>query len=84
MKSIEDLPEFVYLVTVDSAWPVSVMVAYGDESDGPHLNDLMESRQRSGTSTLQIRAWRARLTDIKPVDVQPERVIPASIVDIES
>jgi hypothetical protein len=65
MKTPQNLPEFVYLVTAKQ------------------LESIIESRRSSGgrtVSSLQVRAWRARLTDIHAIELRPAQMIPPVIV----
>lgn len=68
-----DLPEFVYLVSVDTEWPVSVVVDYGDSLTAGRVEDVVVSRRKSDNVSWpgQVHVWKARLTDIREVDLLP-------------
>lgn len=79
-----DLPEFVYLVTVDSEWPVSAIA-----SDHPSIAEQVErevSRRRANRNVLrpeQVHVWKARLVDVREVDLMPTTTVQASIRERE-
>lgn len=66
------LPEFVYLVTVDTEWPISVVVDYGNAV----ADDVARVVDQRGASANvyqvgQVHVWKARLSDIREVDLMP-------------
>jgi hypothetical protein len=69
---VTDLPEFVYLVTVDTEWPVSAIA-----SDHPSIAEQVENevaRRRMSRNVLeprQVHVWKARLADVREVDLMP-------------
>lgn len=82
-----DIPEYVYLVTVDSEWPVSALA-----DDHPLIADRVElevSRRRalgnvSGCVSLsRVRVYRARLVDVVEMDLEPTRTVGASLRERE-
>lgn len=79
-----ELPEFVYLVTVDTEWPVSVI-----PDDHPSTAERVERvvQQRSESANVyhpgQIHVWQARLTDVREVDLLPSTTVRASLRERE-
>lgn len=71
-----DLPEFVYLVTVDSEWPVSA-IADDHPSVAGAVEDVVERRRKSPNVMRreQIHVWKARLTDVREVDLMPAATV---------
>ena len=67
-----DLPEFVYLVTVDSEWPVS---AIADDHPGTAERVAREVERRSQSGNVWrpglVHVWKARLADACEVDLLP-------------
>lgn len=67
-----ELPEFVYLVTVDTEWPVSAIA-----SDHPSIAEQVErevARRRASANVSrpgQVHVWKARLADVREVDLIP-------------
>lgn len=74
-----ELPEFVYLVTVDIEWPVSAI------ADGPYVAETVERevwlRGESGNvyDSRQVHVWKARLTDVVEVDLLPSATTRPSL-----
>lgn len=75
-----DLPEFVYLVTVDTEWPVTVVVAY-ENDDAERVAQAV--RQRVNHKGGRAHVWKARLADVREVDLIPSTVVKASIRERE-
>lgn len=71
-----DLPEFVYLVTVDGTWPVSA-VADCHPSTPRVVADLVEKRieGKDPDARRRVHVWKARLTDVREVDLVPAQTI---------
>jgi len=75
------MPEYVYLVTVDNEWPVS---AIADDS-GPAIAERVaaevDRRAKSGNVWRgnQVKVWRARLTDVRKVDLLPSAIVRPSL-----
>lgn len=67
-----ELPEFVYLVTVDTEWPISVVVDYGHDA-ADHVARVVDQRGASANvwRSGQVHVWKARLTDMREVDLMP-------------
>jgi hypothetical protein len=75
-----DLPEFVYLVTVSNEWPVSA-IADCHPSTADVVEREVERRSKGGNVFRpdQVHVWKARLTDVREVDLMPATEIRASI-----
>ena len=75
------LPEHVYLITVDTEWPVSVLVDYDRDSTArsveAEVNRRRESRNISHPG--QVHVWKARLADLREVDLMPTTTVHASL-----
>ncbi len=75
-----EIPEFVYLVTVDNEWPVSALAA-----DHPAIAErvAMEVDRRARSANVyhgnQVKVWRARLTDVRRVDLMPSATVRPSL-----
>lgn len=78
-----ELPEFVYLVTVDIEWPVSVVVDYRDTLTAERVEHEVARRRESGNVYRpdQVHVWKARLTDVREVDLMPTTTVRASLRD---
>lgn len=65
------LPEFVYLVTVETEWPVSAIA-----DDHPSIAERVDrevQRRRDNVNypPARVHVWKARLTDVREVDLMP-------------
>jgi hypothetical protein len=74
--------EFVYLVTVDSEWPVTAIA-----DDHPSTPDRIERavqdrKQGRPLGHHGVRVWRARLADLTEVEFVPAHIIPPEIKDM--
>lgn len=77
-----DLPEYVYLITVDGEWPVSAIadvhpsiaefVETEVERRGGTIGDLNYRRRR-------VHVWKARIVDGVEVDLMPATTVRASL-----
>lgn len=76
------IPEFVYLVTTDTEWPVSVIVDYGDSTVADRVASEVERRATSQNVLRpdRVKVWRAKLADVCEVDFTPATVVPPSLV----
>lgn len=79
---VTKIPEFVYLVTVDTEWPVSVIIDYGPQTT-PEAVAHEVGRRLKGWRPDQVKVWRARLTDVREVDFIPATVVPPSLTLLE-
>lgn len=73
-----DLPEFVYLITMESQWPVTAVVDYGDAGTARRVEEIVDERVKSGyagTRRNQVHVWKARLADVREVDLVPAQTI---------
>jgi len=73
------LPEFVYLVTVDTEWPISAI------ADGSYAAEHVEREvnRRAGSGNVwhrsQVHVWKCRLDDVHEVDLMPTTTVRASL-----
>ena len=81
-----DLPEYVYLVTVDCEWPVSALA-----DDHPTIMAEVVEREvarRAGSGNVsrpsQVHVWKARLVDVREVDLMPATTVRASLRERET
>lgn len=76
-----DLPEFVYLVTSRTEWPVSALADDNPGITAGRVDREVARRRESGNvlSPGDLKVWRARLTDVVEVDLMPETVVRASL-----
>jgi hypothetical protein len=75
-----DLPEFVYLITVDGEWPVSARA--GDHPTTPGaLADEVKRRTtgRNVQATDRAHIWRVPVKNAVEMEIIPEQKIPASM-----
>ena len=79
-----DLPEFVYLVTVDTEWPVSV-IADDHPSTPERVERIVQSRRESPNVWPEhVHVWKARLTDVREVDLLPTTTVSPSLREREA
>jgi hypothetical protein len=75
-----DLPEFVYLVSVDGEWPVS---AIADCHPSTPESVEREVRRRSESGNVwrpgQVHVWKCRLADAREVDLLPAATVRPSL-----
>jgi hypothetical protein len=79
---VVDLPEYVYLVTVDGEWPVSAIA-----DDHPSIAEIVESEVERRVGTIgdlnyrrrRVHVWKARLVDAVEVDLMPATTVRASL-----
>ena len=83
---MSDLPEFVYLVTVDGEWPVSAIALDNPGIIAIVVEREVERRRKSGNvwHPGQVHVWKARLTDMLEVDLMPATTVRASLRERES
>jgi hypothetical protein len=80
-----EIPEFVYLVTVDGEWPVSAIA-----DDHPSIASIVETevlRRRTSANVSrpeQVHVWSARLTDVREVDLLPAVTTEPSLRERDS
>jgi len=82
-----DLPEYVYLITVDGEWPVSAIA-----SDHPSIADIVESEVKRRVGTVgdvndrrhRVHVWKGRLVDGVEVDLMPATTVRASLREREA
>jgi hypothetical protein len=78
-----ELPDHVYLITVDGEWPVTAVAA-----DHPSLPDRIEravqSRVANGPQRdiRKVHVWRVPVMQATEVELVPAKVLPASISEI--
>ena len=75
-----DLPEFVYLITVEGQWPV--WATAGDHSSVPEWIEREVIRRTSGENRQarsRAHVWRIPVTGAVEMEVQAATVIPASL-----
>jgi hypothetical protein len=81
---MSDLPEFVYLIAVDGEWPVSA-VASDHPSTERWVAERVEAevaRRRQSSNVWhdgQIHVWKARLTDLREMDLLPAATVKPSL-----
>lgn len=75
------LPEFVYLITVDTEWPVSAIAADNGAIIAAQVEREVERRRSSANVSYpqQVHVWKARLADVVEVDLMPSAVVGASL-----
>ena len=80
------VPEYVYVVTVDVEWPVSVIVDYGDSQTAEQVEREVARRRESANvyHDGQVHVWRARLAEVREVDLMPSTLVRASLRERES
>jgi hypothetical protein len=78
---VTQLPEYVYLVTVDTEWPVSVIADDNPALTADRVAKEVERRHGSGNVSRpeQVHVWRAQLADVQEVDLMPATVVRASL-----
>lgn len=77
-----EIPEFVYLITMDSEWVVTA-VADCHPSTPEAVAKEVERRNNNSSSPLRrVRVLRARLVDIQEMELVPEQTIPASLREL--
>lgn len=73
-----DLPEFVYLVTLDHEWPVSAIAG-----DHPHVAAWVEAevarRAPDDWARSHAHVWRVRVTDVEEMELLPSATVRASL-----
>jgi len=72
-----ELPEFVYLITVDGMWPVSAIADCHPST--PEQVEREVRRRTSDRSILQAHVWKCRLADVQEVTLVPAAVVPPSL-----
>lgn len=78
-----ELPEYVYLITVNGEWPVSAIAA-----DHPSLPDRIhrEIQRRVLTGPQRrinsVHVWRVPVMQATEVQLVPEKTIPAELRDL--
>lgn len=70
------LPEFVYLITVDGEWPVTA-IADDHPSTADAVASHVERRKQSSnvTHNSQIHVWKVPVTNAREVDLLPAAVV---------
>ena len=76
------LPEFVYLITVDSEWPVSALA--GDSTDGAmaeRIEHVVERRCRSENVPHRsyVHVWRVPVKDAVEMELLPRAEVKPSL-----
>lgn len=76
-----DLPEFVYLVTTATEWPVSVLVNDNDGIFAERVERVVARRRESANvyHPGQVHVWKARLAEAVEVDLLPSATTRPSI-----
>jgi hypothetical protein len=75
-----ELPEYVYLVTVDSEWPISALT-----DDHPTVPEAVEReverrrRSENVTHASQVHVYRVRLGDAVEMELLPGRTVKPSL-----
>lgn len=79
-----DLPEFVYLITVDTEWPVTA-IADCHPSTADSVEDEVKRRRasRNVSHPDEVKVWKARLADVRQVDLMPTTTVRASLRERE-
>jgi hypothetical protein len=73
--------EFVYLVTVEGEWPVSV-IADDHPSTPGRIEEEVRRRKRAGSgpeSMVRTHVWKARLADVTEVELIPAHTVEAEL-----
>jgi hypothetical protein len=78
---VRTVPEFVYLVTVDNEWPVSVIADDHPTITAELVAAEVDRRAKSGNVChgSQVKVWRARLTDVQKMDLMPAATVRPSL-----
>ena len=74
------LPEFVYLVTVDSEWPVSA-IADDNPATAERVEDEVARRCKSGNvpNRSYVHVWRVPVSGAVEMDLIPSAAVRASL-----
>lgn len=74
MKTPRDI-EFIYLVTVDGEWPVSVLA-----DDHPNTVSRIEYEVNRRTEPFNnVRVWRAKITDLAEMELIPSHTVDPQV-----
>lgn len=75
-----DLPEFVYLITVDGEWPVQA-VADCHPSTADTVAEVVARRSESGNvwHSQQVHVWKVPVANAQEVDLMPATTVRASL-----
>lgn len=76
-----DLPDLVYLITVDGEWPVSA-IAVDNPGIIASVVEREVARRRESKNIWrhdQVHVWKAELCNIREVDLMPTTTVQASI-----
>lgn len=76
-----ELPQYVYLVTVDTEWPVSAIADDNPAIIAGRVEREVARRSASGNVWRDglIHVWKARLADIREVDLMPSATVKPSL-----
>lgn len=76
-----EVPEFVYLITVDTEWPVSAIAVDNGGIIAAQVEREVERRRSSANVWYpqQVHVWKARLADVVEVDLMPSAVVGPSL-----
>lgn len=74
------LPEFVYLITVSSEWPVSA-IADDHPATADRVEDEVKRRMESGNvpNRSYVKVWRVPVRDAVEMDLMPAATVRASL-----
>jgi hypothetical protein len=74
------LPEFVYLITVSSEWPVSA-IADDHPTTAERVETEVERRMKSGNipDRSYVKVWRVPVRDAVEMDLMPAAVVRPSL-----
>jgi hypothetical protein len=77
------IPPFVYLVTVDTEWPISAILDDHPTLTAMRVEDEVTRRRRSTNVARpeQVRVWKARLVDIHEVDLLLSTTVGPSLCE---
>ena len=80
--SATKIPDFIYLITVDSEWPVSLIA--DNETVAASVEREVHRRASSGNVSHpgQVKVWKARLTDVVPVQLNPAKTVGPSLTEV--
>lgn len=72
----QTLPEFVYLITVSSEWPVSA-IADDHPTTAGRVEDEVARRMKSGNvpNRSYVKVWRVPVKDATEVELMPSAVV---------
>lgn len=74
------LPDHVYMITVDGEWPVTAIV---DDHVTTAARVERAVNERAASLNVyrpdQVRVWKARLADVREVDLVPPVTVPATL-----